>query len=278
MKKIFMIVDSTSGLNKAEADQLGFGYVPQVVIIDGKEYKDGIDIFMKDSVELIENAKDCKTSVPPVGKIMEIIEESSSKYDEVIYWPMNKGVSSTFNTVSSVAKEFKNVHVMNTRLYADVLKKVVIKSKQMLENGSSIKEILNFVKDISDKTHQFVIPKDISGMIKSGRIHGAKRIILEKGKLIPKLKFTDNGLKPVAIKRNFSKMVRKTIEKMTEEINNSNDYEWLVMHNGNLESLKIAEDAIKELGFNNIREWISPVISVHVGIGGLILATYPKIK
>ena len=278
MKKIFMIVDSTSGLNKKEAKELGFGYVPQVVIIDGKQYKDGIDIFMEDSIDLIKNAKEWKTSIPPVGEIMEIIEESSKKYDEVVYWPMSKSVSSTYNTVATVAKDFKNVHVMDTRLYSDVLKKVIIKSQKMLENDSSIEDIKNFVKDISNKTVQYLIPKDVSAMIKGGRLSGAKRIILEKGKLIPKLKFTENGLKPTAIKRNFSKMVRKTIEKLDNEIKDSNNYQWLIMHNGDFESLKIAEDKIKELGLTSIREWISPVISVHVGIGGLIIGVYPKIK
>ena len=277
MKKIFMIVDSTSGLNKQEAEKLGFGYVPQVVTIDGKDYNDGIDIFMKDSVELIKNAKNCKTSVPPVGKIMDIISENANIYEKIIYWPMNKGVSSTFNTVSTVAKNFNNVFVVDTRLYADVLKKVIIKSQKMLETGSSFQDVLNFVKKISNKTNQYVIPKDITSMIRSGRIKGAKKLILEKGKLIPKLKFTENGLKPVAVKRNFNKMVKKTIEKMADDIKANNNYEWLVMHNGNMDSLKIAEDEIRRLGFENIREWISPVISVHVGIGGLIIATYPKI-
>lgn len=278
MKKVLMIVDSYSGLNKKQAEKEGYLYIPQLVTIDGKEYRDGDNIIMENAVELIENYESFKTSAPPVGEIMNVIEENASKYDYILYWPMNKGITSTYNTVRNITNDYDNVFAIDTKMYCAPLLKTIKNVKRMLEKDKTMDEVFAYIKKNNDATIEYLVPKNVNSMIKGGRLKGAKKIIMEKGKLIPKMKFTDNGIRPTAFKRNFGKLVRKTVQSMASDLHNPSDYEWQVIHTGDFSAVKIAEEELASLGLTNTRNWIPAVVTVHMGVGGIGISAFPKIE
>ena len=64
-----IITDSTSDLTPAEAESLGVTVVPLTVSIDGKEYRDGIDLTSEEFFTKLDGCTEIPTtSQAPAGK------------------------------------------------------------------------------------------------------------------------------------------------------------------------------------------------------------------
>lgn len=281
MKKLGIVLDSFSGYSKKELKQMGIEYINQTTIVDGVSYKDGIDIIFKEEggFKLINEGKDIKSSMPAIGLVTEKLEAMSKQYENVIYFTMNKGISSTYSTGVAAASDLKNVHVISNKLISTAMTDASIRAIKLMKEGKTIKETLEFIQELSDTSFGVVIPKDVSGLVNSGRVVGAKKLIFEKGNLIPSLLVVEDGFKVKAIKRNFNKSVKGTVEKIIQKIGkgNINKYNWEVIHTGDQTTKNKVVLAFKEKGINNYSEnWASLTIAAHTGIGAIGISVWKK--
>ncbi len=278
MKKIAIIVDSFSGFSKAEVEKLGLDYINHTVILNGKSYKEGIEIKLEDSIEDIQNDLKAKTSMPAIGVVLEAYEKLSKEFDQVIYIPMNKGLSSTYSTAFAASNDFDNVNVISTSLVSASLIETAVEMKKLISAGKSIDEATKFLRKVESTAHAYVIPKNVDALIRSGRLTSAKKFVMQKAKLIPKLEVTMEGFKLVKVGRNMGKIIRSTVEKVIKEIQDDvNNYIWEVIHTGDLKTkLKVIE-AFKEVGVIKIKEtWSASAIAIHTGIGAIGINVWKK--
>ena len=280
MKKLGILLDSFSGLSEKEINKLGFEYISQTTILDGTTYHDGVDLILKDSIELVKNAKDIKSSMPAIGLVTEKLERMSKEYENVIYFTMNKGMSSTYSTGVAAASDLKNVHVISNKLVGlGIIESSSIIMKAMNEDGKTIKEALAIMKKISDSSYAYVIPKDVSAIIRSGRLSGVKKVIMEKARLIPRLKVTDDGFKLDSTKRNFGKMIKSAVQKIVDKIGkeNINKYNWERVTTGDDSSDQKVKDAFEEAGIKDHKtSWATIGVAAHSGIGAIGISIWKK--
>lgn len=274
MKKLGILLDSFCGHTKKEIEAFGFDYVNMIAIFDGKEYKDGIDLNLKDklSYELLVNANDIKTSMPAIGVVVEKLEEMQKKYEKIIYFTINKGFSSTFSTATAVAADMENVHVISNKLVSTGIIAASQEAVKMANDNKDIDQILKMFQTRADDSMCFVIPSDATSLIKSGRLTGIKKMAFEKLKLIPALLVTDDGFSVSTIKRNFVKVIKNSIEKAITKIGRENmdEYTWEVIHCGVKESKNKVISAFKDAGIKEWTEaWAALSIVSHTGIGAI---------
>jgi len=106
MKNIKILFDSSVGLTKAEAENLGAAYVPIIITIDGKDYQDGINLDNKTLSEMmLESDKSVSTASVEMGALTEAFRESLKDAKHVVYVPLSKELSSTTANAVMVAKE-----------------------------------------------------------------------------------------------------------------------------------------------------------------------------
>lgn len=278
MKKVAVIVDSFSGRSKNEVEKLGLEHLAQSIILDGQKFDDGIDIELKNDKEKIAKAKDIKTSMPPLGLIFDKFNQLSPNYENVIFLPMNKGMSGTYSTSFAAARDFKNVSVVDNIFCGSAIIDVAKFTKAQLEKGKSLKDTLEQVEKFSKASFTIVIPRDVAGLIKSGRLTGVKKIILEKAKLIPILLVTPNGFAVSGIKRSFERGIAFSIEKMLTTIKNKNDYNFEIIHCGDESSINIAKAALENVGISEYAiNWANTPIAGHAGLGAVSFNAWPKI-
>lgn len=254
MKKIGIILDSFSGLSKDEYQKMGFEYINQIMILDGKEYRDGIDGTFKDLQDVIYSAKDVKSSMPPIGQVVEKFEECSKKYENTIFLPMNKGMSSTYSTSVAASGDFKNITVLANNFSGHAYVYYGLKAMEMGEQGKSLEEIIKYLEDMSKLSETYVIPHSLELIIKSGRLSGMKKFILEKGKLIPRIYLTYDGLITRGVKRTFTKAYTSAVDKIIETIGseNVNDFIWEVIHTFEMKTAHDAEKYIMNKGIKKV--------------------------
>lgn len=277
MKRLGIILDSFSGRSEKQIKEHGWEFLPQSIILDGQMYKDGIDIILENDSDRIYKATDIKTSMPAIGSVVDTFKKMSEEYEEVIYLPMNKGMSSTYSTGAAAATEFHNIHVVENRFCGTTIIDAAKRIEKMAEEGKEIKEILSFLKKQSNETFTFVVPKDIEGLIKSGRVSGVKKVILEKAKLIPLLYVSDDGFKVDGLKRNFQKTIRESWEKILVSIKNKiADYNFEIIHCGDKESVEIATKLAEELGIRPTVQWANSPIAAYSGRSAVGLNAWKK--
>ena len=279
MKKLGILLDSFSGYSKKEIEAMGFDFIPQVTILDGTVYEDGITLILKDSIELIKNAKDVKTSMPSIGLVSEKLKEMSNKYEQIVYYTMNRGMSSTYSTGVAAALDFHNVKVISNKLIGTAIIDGARELAKNVKNGKSLEDALKILEKTSESSHCFVIPKNVSALIKSGRLTGAKRLIMEKAKLIPRLRVTIEGFKLDSTKRGFNKIIKSGVAKIVEKIGKSNisKYNWEINTTGDNDSDEVVANAFRESGIVKFTKgWVSIGVAAHSGIGAIGINTWKK--
>ncbi len=278
MKKIGIIVDSFTGYSKASVEKLGLEYINHLVILNGQPLKEGIEIELKNKIEEIKADTNAKTSMPAIGVVIEKYEELSKKYDKVIYLPMNKGFSSTFSTAFAASAEFDNISVVETSLVATGIITIAQEMIKMIESGKTEQEAIAYLRKVEETAESFVIPKNLDSLIKNGRLVSAKKFVMQKAKLIPRLEVVMEGFKVSKVGRNMGKLIKATVEKIAKAIESDfAAYTWEVIWTGDTKTRDKVIEAFKSVGITKFKEtWSSSVIAVHTGIGAIGINVWKK--
>ena len=280
MKKLGILVDSFSGQSQKTINEYGCEIIPQITIIDGKVVKDSVDGVLKDYFKSIEAATDVKTSMPAIGLLDEKVQDMLTRYESVIYIPMNKFISSTYSTGFALSNNYKNMHIADTKFAGKASLYYAKQAIEMVEDGKTVIEALKFIEKSSDDSHCFVIPTDLNPVIDSGRLKGVKKFILQKGGLIPRLMLSkDEGWKVIGVRRGYKKAASSSIDKILSMIGeeNKDKYIWEVLYSGDETLRKYMEYAAEERNIN-VSETLWPGVStgVHTGSTSIGINAYKK--
>lgn len=274
-----IILDSTSGYSKLALEKNNFAFIPQKVIIDDQEFFDGDNIDLKKLIELQKGANKVQTSQPSYGQLLETIEHFSKSNKYVIFIPMNKGISSTYDVAAKASENFENVAVIPNSLFGTAMVDAATRAKEAFDKTHKIQDAINAIQYVNENALCYIAPKNLDAFIKGGRLKGGKRFILEKAHLIPRLLIRDEGIKVTGIKRNVSKLIISIVERIINKIgkDNINDYHWEIIHTYDTGMNKIAEQTLKSVGVKEILKIpAATIIGIHTGIGALAINVWPK--
>ena len=97
MVKVF--VDSGSSIKQEEKEKLGVEILPLKIMLDEKEYLDGVDLSIDEFYDaLINKNLFPKTSLPSLADAEDRVSECTQKGDDVIILTISSGISGTYNT------------------------------------------------------------------------------------------------------------------------------------------------------------------------------------
>lgn len=136
-----ILTDSNSGIFPVEGDRLGIFVMPMPVILDGREYFEGVDLTPKEFYQRMAEGAEASTSQPSPGDVTAMFDRILSQgYDELVYIPMSSGLSSSYQTARILAEEYEgrvqvvNNHRVSITLYASVLQAKALADREMEAN------------------------------------------------------------------------------------------------------------------------------------------------
>ncbi|WP_117275276.1 DegV family protein [Mycoplasmopsis edwardii] len=283
MKKLGIILDSFSCLTEKQARDLGYKFLPLQVEIDGKIYLDGIDDRLE-TLKKIEKADKVLSSLPKLETIEKVVVEASKEYDEVIFMGISSNLSSTANSIRTLAADLGNVYVMENHLIGDQIVKTVEYLKNLYEvKNYTINQLFEELNWINESSMTIIVPEKIDYMIKGGRLNGLKKFVLTKISMLPILSYEEDGtVKSKYLKRTVAKGVEKAIESVVEfceenkDETSKNKFVVTFIHGIKDEMNKIVEN---NQYFKPTSTFLTPsVIAVHTGPEALALAVMPDLK
>ncbi|MBN0919499.1 DegV family protein [[Mycoplasma] gypis] len=282
MKKIGVILDSYSGFTAKELESEGFLLLPLQLNIDGKNYLEGYDIEGPEVLMHLRNNKEAKTSLPPYFKMEEVMQYAYENYDKVLVLTINENLSSEYSflkTISQGIGEEKFIifsNNFNAKQYIIAAKR----AKEMLENGASDTEVIQFLKEYNESSLNYIIPVSLNPFIKGGRLKGYKKVLMTSLKLVPILK-NNEGVTFDGVKRTVKLSIQKTVEKLLDFIGGDKNiqfYNFWIIQTGDGQ---IVEDAKTILAKHNIVPSFialgSASTMIHAGIDSISIGVSKKI-
>jgi len=204
-KKRRCVLVTDTGCDLPDDDMLGHGIikVPALITIDGKMRPDGPAM----SLEGIHSrmAKDpefsMSTSQPSDASFVRAFSLALSQADEALYIGLSSALSGTFHAGKRAAESFGGkIRCFDSRTVTAGQGILAAYAARLAESGASAAEILSALEKKREAMELFVAVKDLRSLIRSGRIHGVKSLVLRKFGLKPLLgtdatgKATSRGL------------------------------------------------------------------------------------
>lgn len=276
-KRVALLCDSSADISEAEAKELGIHVLRMPIIIDNETFTEGVDIFDEDILKALKADKKISTTQPSPGSMLALWDELLKEYDQVLYFPLSSGLSSTCANAINFARDYQGkVVVIDSTFACYPIVCMLLMARDMLEKGYSAEQIKERFEQEANM-YAILIPENLNALKNGGRISPAAAKLAGMLKIHPLLT-VENGKIDVYDKvRTLSKAYQRGIEAVTKDID-PNDYEWMIIHAYNeKECLKLKEQLEKAVNRPvQVREF-KAVIASHTGEGTIGFGRYKKL-
>ncbi len=278
-RPIGILTDSSAELPSVLRDEQKIHLLPINIHIEEHHLLDPYTIEHEEFYQGIRKAKHYPTtSAPNPLQIKNKFRELTQKHEHVIMVSVADKISSTYASAHQISQEFKNIHVVNSKMTSVAQSLLVYRAAQKANQpGAKIHEVINDIKQSRQNIVCFVMVNKLDGLMRSGRIDKIRGTFANFANLKPLLKLNEEGRgeiidKSISSSRALSSLV-KHIE-AEQEKRAANIAHYAIVHAGNEEGAQqlssLVEDKflINPLYFSHV----SAAIGLHAGYGCLAIA------
>ncbi len=278
--KRLVMCSSTSSLEYAPERyrNLGIELIRVIVVFEGKEYHEGLDLSPYDFFKRLETIEDPRSNLPHSANpvLSEIAEKYQSAidrgYDEIIVVTLGSTLGGTYNSIKLVREDFKDkikITIIDSGIAGFGEGMLAAQVADLVKKDVPTETI---VKELEwSKAHQEFIGVcgKLDYLVYNGRLKGGQAFIGKALSICPVLDFTHDGRLET-----FAKVMsqRKANERMCEEllkrIGNRKSEDYYLWHNFSGEhSADMLKEIEKKYGIICNHEDVigSPVIGCHTG-------------
>jgi DegV family protein with EDD domain len=269
-----IVTDSGTDLNLSaqEAIELNVHTVPLNVTLDGKTYREGIDIEPGDFYDLLAESKNLPiTSQPSAGQFAELYRELAKKDPDILSIHMTSGLSGTFNSAlagADLVPEAKVTH-FDTKTLSAVAGWQVEAAARAGKAGWAVDRILQMVKRIGDACESVYTLNELKYLIHGGRISHMKGVIASLIKIKPMIGVEkENGTYiQLGMVRSFKGAVLGLVDQIKKKHAPGSELRVQVLHAFNPEGAAMLKEQIDKIYKCN---WLpmgpmSLVLGAHTG-------------
>lgn len=280
--KTIILTDSCCDLPIDFVRENNIEVMPLSVNIKGKEIKDdlGQSIKYKTFYDMIRSGEMPSTSQVNVYAFTEAFKKYSSEGYSIIYIGFSSALSGCVNS-ARIAKEAvedeiesADITVIDTKSASMGLGLIVYNAANMLRNGATKEEIINWIEENKLKVNHWFTVEDLNHLKRGGRVSSTVAIVGTMLSIKPIMHVDDEGrLIPVSKVKGRKKSIKELQEKLKDRILNSEDQTIFISHGDclveaeQLKDLILKETKVKEVIINNI----GPAVGSHSGPGTLAL-------
>lgn len=271
--KLAIVVDSSCGLTKKEAESRGWFFLPLYLNIDGKEYRDGIDITSENFLDYYKPTSIGKTSCTPIGEALQLIEDLSKKNDFVVIYPISMELSSQYNNLEVIAKQFKNVYVIKSKRVCQFITRDLVElENDVLSNELTVKQsIAQIEKHNYSQVDTLLYPKDITVLARGGRLAPSAAKLAKLLKIFPVIGMEEGRLEKFDKGLTFNKTFFNTSIEQYKKLSKKKAKSILFLDTANENADEMCKELIEKTKYQGevIRKPIPPIIAIHTGYGAI---------
>ncbi|WP_042148799.1 DegV family protein [Paucisalibacillus sp. EB02] len=194
-KKIAFVTDTTAYLTDYLKTHPDVYIAPIVIISEGKEYEDTIDLTTKELYEMIRTNKEVpKTSQPNVGRFVEIYERLKEEYEQVIAIHVSSKLSGTLSSSKAAMDQVGlDVEIIDSLSLSFAITSLLERGLELAEQGLDSHEIANILREKVTGQKNLILLDTLEQLFKGGRMSGASFVIGNLLQIKPILSISGNG-------------------------------------------------------------------------------------
>lgn len=218
--KIILSADSTCDLSEELKKKYNINYCPFIVLIDGKEYHDGIDI-LPDEIYSIYRTKKVlpKTAAIGVGEYNKYFKNWVEQGYDIIHINISSAMSSSYQNCCMAAKELGNVYPIDSKNLSTGTGLLVLETAKRIQNGLDAKTIQKEVSDLTTKVQASFILDTLEFLKAGGRCSTIAAMGANLLKLKPCIE-VDNVQGKMGVSKKYRGDLNKALLKYTQDIIN----------------------------------------------------------
>ena len=265
---IKIMVDSSSDCRNREIYDY---FVPISVNIDGKDYKDGINLDNDMFYNLLNSAKDFpRTSQPSPDEFLQIFEKVKADGDQLIYFALSSALSGTYQS-ANIAKnmtEYDGIYIIDSKNASRMIELLAVYAKKLISENLTAEEIVQKCEEVKSKIKIYAGVDTLEYLQKGGRIGKATALIGALANIKPLITVSPDGeVDAVGKALGFGKAVQTLVQRIGKhEIDTS--FPICSLYTFGEENCIKLEEKLEEAGYSlSDRLQIGSTIGAHVGPG-----------
>ena len=282
--KIAVVTDSGSNIYHEKINVEGVFKVPLQIIDEDKGYREGVEITIDETYELVHQGKMLKTSLPLVGDIVALFKElKEAGYDLIFGVPITTGLSSTLPAMITAAQqvgmEFDYFDCYTTAM---VQLECALGARTLFDQGASIELVKERLQEAIDHSITFVLPTDLMHLSRGGRLSPTAAKIAGLLKINPVLYLneeTKGKIESFQLTRTMKRAQKVALDYFKEK-GVGKGYRICVTHVRSLTEGKRFLEMVEE-AFPATQSYLVDLISVvgvHTGIGCVATQFIKKVE
>lgn len=272
MKNLKIICDSLSDIPKELIEKYDIEVVPLTVILDEKEYKDGIDISNDDFYKILreENAYP-KTSQATYAQFKEVFDKYANEGRKILYIAGSSAATGTYQSAVMAKNDTEGeIYTYDSQTLTYLVGLLVVKAAQMAQEGKEVEEIISEIDKLREKTYVLFSVDTLEYLQKGGRISSTKAAIGSILNIKPILDIKNGLVAPVCQVRGKKNVISKMVEIIKENCGTDfSDQTMYIAYSDDFKERDRLTEAIKEQFNPKDIEYfqIGTVIGSHAGPG-----------
>lgn len=279
--KIAVVTDSTCYLSQQDIDNNHLFIVPIPFIVDGKAYREGLDVTDKEAFQIIHDGESFpSTSQPALGDLINLYSKlADDGYNAVISIHLAGTISGLVNSLQSVAADLADkikIVPYDSKITVQLMGQLAIKAARMAQVGADLDAIIQELNQLRDTIDEYFMVDDLQNLVRGGRLSNASAFIGSVLKIKPLLTFDNESDEIVAFEKiRSAKKAIARIEQLFKEAKDNTDYplRGFIFHVNNEKMAQKWYESIKKRYPDMPFEFgaFGPVVGAHLGDGALAL-------
>ena len=287
MTNISILTDNVAQIPVDIAQQYNIDVVHYPIIIEGKSYKDGIDIFPSDVYQRMRTEDFVpKTSQPSLGEFLEIMKRHLEQgVQSILYIIVSKTLSGAYSTASSAAhmleQEYpgKRIVIFNSGTAAIAQGFLTLEVARAAHNGANLERLIQIAEEEKPKVGFAAMVETLKYLARGGRVGKAAYLVGNMINIKPIIMIDDEGvIAPLGNIRGEKKCCEKLLDIIDSHLGGKIPKKVAVIHSDVPEKAEQLKQLSQER-FNLEDVLISdftPIMGAHVGPGLLGLGYHLK--
>ena len=279
---IKIIADSTCDLSEELIEKYQIGIAPLSINIDGKTYRDRIDITADEFFSKIAEYKTHPTTaMPSPAAFIDLFEKAyQSGIKEILCICMSSKTSGSYQSAEIAKSYFQEehpekdyvIHVLDSTSMSHGSGWLILKSIRLIEKGMGFDELVTYLETHKRNVKHFLSVDDLDNLVRSGRLRYGSALIGKIMKVKPIMTMKQGEGAIVSKERGRKAVLEHYINAFNSRVDlNETDFVIVGYSSDKLYAENLVHLIQSETEFKGdiILLQMGVAVGNHVGLGGL---------
>jgi DegV family protein with EDD domain len=293
--RILLITDSTSDLPEELVRERNITVVPLTITIDGREYRDGVDISSREFYRLLQSAKAFPVTSPPSGEDFHRLFLDNIAEKDILGIFISRGMSKTFdlanqatrNNFNSYLRQRRTNPAMANQFHIELIDSrqvsmgtalLVLEASDKIRAGWPLPQIKSYIEKLIAEVRVFFMVDNLDYLARGGRIGRGAALLGNFFGFKPILGMTGGGVDAKSRTFGGGRAQRKLIDYMKDDLRGRGGAIRVgICHADSAEKAETVRNLVEQAfpDQQQIVSYFGPTVGSHLGPGAVGVAWLP---